>query len=490
MSAATRKHRAARAGVILLGAAAVLAAGWWLSGAGRRATVRALPAAVDLSGLGLAAHQAVAAAERAARADGSAQGIGQLGMAYHANALDEPALAAYDLARRLAPGDPRWPYYSGLLALMAGDGARARADLEAALRLDPRLAAGWTRLGDLRYRSGDGAGAEQAYRQALVLAPADPHAAVGLARILGDRGDWGAAVRLLAPVVKESPMFGPGQRILALAYTALGRAAEARAHATAGAPVGLEPRDALAEALWAGSSTPGILVVQATIAGAWGDLPRAEALLRRAVALAPEDRDAHWALGRLLSHPARIDAARLSEARRQLEIARDLGPAHVNLDHEHATILAALGQTAAAVESWTAILHREPDHAMAHMSLGRAAEMRADHQAAMRHYERGLAVAPDTPYTLEERARGLRQYARACQQAGLPLRALEALERAVAEDPTFAPAWVDRAETLIGLGRVEEGLAVYAEAAGVLPEDPQLSQARAASLGRLERGRR
>ena len=53
--------------------------------------------------------------KEARRHPGSAEAIGKLGIAYHANLFLEQAARAYRIAARLAPGDYQWVYCQAFL---------------------------------------------------------------------------------------------------------------------------------------------------------------------------------------------------------------------------------------------------------------------------------------------------------------------------------------------------------------------------------------
>src|SRR5439155_6158121 len=61
---------------------------------------------------------------------------GELAMVYHAQDLVQPAQAAYDNARRLAPREVRWPYLQGHMYNDASRVPEAIGAFEAALAID------------------------------------------------------------------------------------------------------------------------------------------------------------------------------------------------------------------------------------------------------------------------------------------------------------------------------------------------------------------
>lgn len=469
-----------------LSAVVGLAAWFGVGALSQRSTARKLPPAADVRAAPAAVAAAVQAAERAARS-GSPAAIGALAMCYHANTFSSEAHATYGVARAVDPKSARWPYYRAMIDLTLGRNPSAIADFESALALDPKIAPGWVRLGDLRFRSGDEAGAEQAYRNALALAPADAHASVGLARIYGKRNRWADVLPLLEGATRANPAFGPAHRTLALAYEALGRTADARRHETEGSHVGLEIRDPLMDALFLGSSSGSVLVTQAKIAESWGDFDRAERFLLRAAEVGGDDKDVQLAIGRFFGNPRGATRERLQKARTHLEAAMRLDPGYLNVRHDHAIVLEALGDTAGAVEEWRAIVAREPEHAMAHMSLGQVAYFHGDFELARQSYRRGLAVPADTPYTLGERALGYHRLALACLRSGHEAEAFDAFARASAEDASFLAAWTDWARALKERGRVGESVEVFQRAIAARATDPNVHLAYGNHLLQLER---
>jgi tetratricopeptide (TPR) repeat protein len=408
-------------------------------------------------------------------------------MTYHANALYDEARSTYTLAQSVDPKEHRWPYYRAMIDLMLGLNPSAISDFETALALEPTVAPGWVRLGDLRFRSGDRAGAEDAYRRALALAPADAHAAVGLARIFGDQGRWAEVVPLLESATTANPMFGPVHRMLALAYEGVGRVDDAKRHEGEGSQVGLEIRDPLMDELYLGSSTGSVLVTQAKIAESWGEFAKAERLLVRAAEVGSQDKDVQLAVGRFFGSPRGATKDRLMKARQHLEAAMRLDPAYLNVRHDHAIVIEALGDTAGAVRDWETILAAEPQHAMAHMSLGQVAYFRGRFGEAREHYRRGLEVPADTPYTLGERALGYHRLGLACLKAGHTGEALAAFAEATAEDPELIVAWTDWARLLKDSGRSEESVALFRRALATRRHDPGLVLAFGNHLLQLER---
>jgi tetratricopeptide (TPR) repeat protein len=78
----------------------------------------------------------------------------------------------------------------------AGDLKASRGALERALKAEPGRAESWSDLGVLRFRLGDRAGAERAFRAALERDPAQPSACLSYGVLLEDAGRAGEAAAL------------------------------------------------------------------------------------------------------------------------------------------------------------------------------------------------------------------------------------------------------------------------------------------------------
>ena len=97
--------------------------------------------------------------------DGAAEAWYHVGTAATSLAAYPLALRALERATSLAPDDADARYALGLARWKSGERARATPDFEAAVRMDPKLAAGWERLkalSSLPTAASDGGGASSA----------------------------------------------------------------------------------------------------------------------------------------------------------------------------------------------------------------------------------------------------------------------------------------------------------------------------------------
>jgi tetratricopeptide (TPR) repeat protein len=86
---------------------------------------------------------------------------------------------------------------AGATALELGEFSRARADLENAVRINPKTPGAWTWTAMARDRVSDEEGAKQAYRSALELDPSDFEANLHLGAVLYRERDLDGATRYL-----------------------------------------------------------------------------------------------------------------------------------------------------------------------------------------------------------------------------------------------------------------------------------------------------
>ena len=436
---------------------------------------REIPELPDFGRYPIAVRDQIVRADEHARAHPtSAAAIGALGMVYHANAFHPRAQTAYQLAHRLDRDDYRWPYYLGIIQITIGENEKAMAFLTAATELNPDYAPACGRLGQLYFHRELYQEAEDAFRETLALDPDHFHARLGIARLAGLRGEWDVTARLMEEYLASHPDNSPAHGMLALAYEQLGRETEARAHESLGADAGFQMEDPALDEVFNLSSTGSILITQSQIAKNDRRYLRAERLLRRAVKLAPEDKDVRLAMARLLSQPAFANPQRLEEAKLHLEKGLEIDPAYHNMRHKYAGVLESLGQTFDAQKQWRTILEDEPKHAMALMSLGQIYFFQRDYERACEYYRQGLAVPPDTPYSLSDPGLGYHRLGLAQQAAGRTTEALESFALAVEHKPRLSQAYIDRARLLRELGLTNDAIEAFKASVELYPGDAEL----------------
>jgi Flp pilus assembly protein TadD len=166
----------------------------------------------------------------------------ELGHALEVAHRYDEALAAYDRAAELAPRDPLGPLTGGLRAARWGELDWAEPRLREAVRRAPRDPAAWHALGLVLLSSGNGAGAEQAYRSGLLADPAALENRVGLATLAVSRGDLSGALVQYDAIVARRPKFADAHLGRSYALIGLGRFAEAKRALNEAARLGADPR--------------------------------------------------------------------------------------------------------------------------------------------------------------------------------------------------------------------------------------------------------
>ena len=401
-----------------------------------------LPALPDLSGQPEAVRMHLTAADRAARGDPtSADTVGALGLAYHADLYYGQAAGSYALAEALAPGAWRWTYYRAMAHGARGDTEEERLALRAVVDAAPEFGPAWWRLGDAEFKAGRRDRAVRAWRRVMTLpepeeppaagaaghhpiAPLAAYAAFGLARLALGAGDPIQAAELLEDATVEAPRFGPAFRLLADALAALGRDDDAsRARRRAGRSPRYAPYlDPLFYELVEESHSAAFLLQQASTADLTTNAAWREHLVRRALALDPDQPDALFDLATMLRVLRRYEEAlELLERHRRLfpgdpQVVADIGrclsglrryvaaepvlrQALEGLDtaetrYDLGLVLDRSGRLDEAVGEYERALDRNRNHVDSLNNLGIALARQGRIGRAVSLFERGVAIDP------------------------------------------------------------------------------------------------
>jgi len=305
------------------------------------------------------------------------------------------ALAALDLAVKAAPGSSEAQRMLGTVAALAGDTAKSVEHLEAALRIRPDDERSWIALARARADAGAFADASRTLETAIAAIPGSGRLRWKHARLLmqldrnsdaleeyieaqrrGAVSGWtlmhqsvAALASLQQDLARTSDAINLRLRVnlndaeahrdLASVYTKQGR--EDEAFAELAIATWLDPEDALT-----------LVALGQNHMAAHRDLDAVEAL-ERAVALAPNLRDARYALAQALTRAGRrTDAQRhlseferlraeiIASDRRQMDIAALKGTA---------VRQSAQGQHRQSVETWKKVIGLEPNVAQNYRDL-------------------------------------------------------------------------------------------------------------------------
>ena len=460
----------------VLAAALLVGGGYaWLTRTAPRGAL--LPPLPDLSSYPAVIADHLRAKHAAAAASGSAADIGALCVAYQADMLYADAERCYAAAEQVRP-EWRWTYYRTLMQADRGGSPELLDGLRQVVAAAPDFSAAWLRLGDAEFKSGAYDRARAAWEKAQALpepartgggathrveAPASAYATLGLARVALVRNDPDAARRMLEPLTLQAPRFSSAFRLLADAYEALGRTADARqAVARASRMPPFTPyADPLVDDLARESRNSTFLLRLASEADLSVNAEWSEYLTRRALEFDPDNPDVVVKLGRVLR-----TAGRSQEALPLFERYHALVPGDAQgLAHIGAT-LSDLGRFAEA-EPYLRRALAGLDDAITHYNLALLLAVTGRHAEAVIEYERALARDPG-----DTRARS--NLAIVLVRQGDLRRAAAELRRVLEQDPQDAAARVN-----LGLVHAQQGDPDRAERElrAALAIDPSLPQA-------------
>ena len=192
--------------------------------------------------------------------------------------------------------------------------------------------------------------------------------------------------------------------------------------------------------------------VLGAVFGAMGRKSEAVDANQTAVALSPQDAEAHSNLGVTLQELGRLDEAEASY-NQAIALKVDYAEAHYNLGNT----LQELGRLDEALASYNKVIALKPGYAEAHSNLGVTLQKLGRLDEALASYLKAISLKPD--------------YAEAHNNAGNTLKGLGRLDGALASynqaielKPDFAEAHSNLGVTLKELGRLDDAKASYAQA--------------------------
>lgn len=438
---------------------------------------------------------------------GLAESFGLLGQLYHAYDLFTSAAACYRNATSLDPSDFRWPYYLGVLHQLDGRDGKALDAFTAASQLRPNHLPILLHLAELHLDNGRNQDAERLYRYVLASNPGSAAAHVGLGRISSASGDHAAAISRLEKALELQPEAGRTHYLLGQEYRQLGDLELASQHLAQTGSVGVSFFEPLLVEVQRLAIGAGAALGRGGDAQMLGLYDVALREYRRAVAEAPENADARFALGSLLVAVGSFDEAveelgeairldpehpqprfllghvlfqqgRFAEAEPELRRVLDLDPRLREARMTLAALLASTRRFEESVSLYRAVVAADPADHEARLNLGKALVMMSNAQAGVAEFDAVLAEATDRT-TL-----ALAHYNRAVFEAGQGLResVVSRLESALELDPALVDARMLLARLLATLGRLEAAVEHYDE---ILARDPGNSNARLAGSGLL-----
>ncbi len=134
-----------------------------------------------------------------------------LGLAYSAAGRYREAIATFEKARRVDPGDPKLLENLGIVKLRMERPAEARDLLRQAIAANANLPVSWNSLGVALYQTRDVAGALDAWERAAKLDPRQFDALYNLGLVAAEAGQNERAKNALRRFIATAPLsrFGP-----------------------------------------------------------------------------------------------------------------------------------------------------------------------------------------------------------------------------------------------------------------------------------------
>jgi tetratricopeptide (TPR) repeat protein len=400
----------------------------------------------------------------------SAEQVGRLGMAYHANQFYEQAESAYKIASRLAPDDYRWPYCLALVKEESGREKEVHDLLQKTVQLKRDYFPALQKLADIYYKQDRLDEAARYYDLGVSTAggSSSPQALFGLGRVAARRKDWSKVIEYVAPLSREYPHIRPPHQLLLDAYEALGQADKADEERRNL----LEPtliviplvKDPLGEELLGLSCSSTRLLKEAGLFSRFRRPDEAIRVARRAVEVAPEDPDAHHFLARTLLEAHGANREEVDEALIHLNEGLRLRPDDLLPLWYFATVFFNQDKTDAAVEQLRTMLAGNANRDDAHYYLGLVADRQGRIQEAASQYQDALRGNPNN--------------AEAYHKLGLILvrrgkldEAAAYFQKAVRLKPTFDMARCNLGVALDLQGKTSQAIAQFEEALRLKPND-------------------
>ena len=406
----------------------------------------------------------------ARRRPGSAEAVGKLGMAYHANLFLEQAAGAYRIAARLAPNDYHWVYCQAFLEEENGNDQEQVKFLRETVRLKPDHVPALLRLADGEFKR-DRLDEAARYYQRAASAP-DGHsslqAAFGLGRVAARRQEWNQVIEHVAPLARTYPYLQPPYELLLEAYEALGqadKAAEARQNiALSRSKVVPLPEDPLNDQLIALSYNSTRLLKQAGLLSRFGYPDQAIQVARRAAEADTRDPDIRNFMARTLltAYPNKPEA--IDEALTQISECLRLRPDDPLPLWGFASAFFEAPKPPAAVDRLSALLGPFADRGDAHFFLGMVADARGQNVEAVSQYEAALKNNPNNAAVYIKLGLVCDREAKFDQAAGY-------FQKALQLEPTNTVARFNLGVALLQRGKDSQGLKELGEVLRLKPHD-------------------
>jgi tetratricopeptide (TPR) repeat protein len=315
---------------------------------------------------------------------------GELGALYQSQHVNRLAGDCYTNARRLAPQEFRWLYYSAYLAATIGDLEGAIAGYEAARKLRPDYLALTLRLADAWRESDRLDQAAQAYQSVVDSKGLEAAARFGLGQIAQLRRNYATAIRYFERTLALQPQASRVHYTLGQALQASGDTERAKQEFAQMGDVLPSFTDPLIKSLLALQQGSHIHFITAMKAARKQDFAAARDAFAAGLAREPGNANARVSYARALYLTG--DRA---QAQRELHTVVSSTPSNAMAWFLLGILAEEDDDSATAVKDYRAALRAEPGHAGAEFYLGNDCYRHGRYDEAATHYAASVAAAPD-----------------------------------------------------------------------------------------------
>jgi tetratricopeptide (TPR) repeat protein len=327
-----------------------------------------------------------------ARPDSEQAGIawGHLGQWFYVYRYEASAESCFGNAGLLDPGEARWPYYQGLIAMHRGELEQANSRFKRSAELAPDMPAAQIELGNVAITQSKLDVADSHFHKVLSLNSNDVRALFGVGQVALARGNPEAARDAFEQLLVLQPEASQVHYSLALAWRQLGdrkRAAEhmAKVPDDNGDQISLSSDDPWSVELSALDQGAVALTRRAVRAAHRGNHGDAALLFGRAVIANPDGPDNRVNYAKALIAIHQPDGA-IEQLVKALALSKDepepASRAHVALG----SVYASQGRESPAEAEFRSALANDPASVEAHVQLGRVLQSQKRYEEALAEY--------------------------------------------------------------------------------------------------------
>lgn len=321
-----------------------------------------------------------------------AEGYASLAALYQLFRIDAAAALCWENARQLQPGEFRWHYYAGYLALTRGQSTQALELLQQARTLDPDYPALDLRLGQLWLDTNQLEQAQAALQRAATRPGLRAAALYYLGQLELLRRDYAAARDHLNAALAINPEASEVHYPLAQAYRHLGQETLAREHLALFKRREPTADDPLVSDLEQVLRTSRSDFGQGMRAIRERDYPRAIQHFSNGLQVDPDNLAARVSYARVLYLDGQAVAAE-----QQLNTVLERDPEQTLAQLLMGILLQSQGKSAQAAVHYRKVLQLDPQHDGAHFFFANLLFKQGRFAEAAQHYGTALAVNADIP---------------------------------------------------------------------------------------------